>query len=77
MSQFVLLLSMAGIVVSVMASRLLTLGIIDRLNRGTGHPGHFFATPVGSAVLFATVFVVVWCAVSLIAALPWLLSELW
>ena len=71
------LFSLACVVVSILASRFLTLRIIDRLNRQAEQTAHFFTTPVGSAVLFAAVFVVVWCAVSFVAALPWLLFHLW
>lgn len=77
MSQFALLACVAGIVVALVVSRVLTQRIIDTLNRGGGHRGHFLTTPVGSALLFATVFVAVWCAVSLIGALPWLLNAVW
>lgn len=72
-----LVISTATIVVSILVSRFLTLRTIDKLNRQTKQPAHFFATPVGSALLFGAVFVVVWCAVSFIAYLPWLLLHLW
>lgn len=59
-------ISAASIVVSILVSRLLTLRIIDRLNRRAGQTTHFLATPPGSAILFAGVFVVVWFAVSFV-----------
>lgn len=71
-----LLISAASIIVSILVSRFLTLRIIDRLNRRAGQTAHFLATPAGSAILFALVFVVVWCVVSFLMAIPWLLSQL-
>ena len=70
-----LFISAASIVVSILVSRFLTLRIIGRLNRRAGQTTHFLATPVGSTILFALVFVVVWCVVSFLLAIPWLLLQ--
>jgi len=64
--------SVASIVISLLVSRLLTRRIIDRLSKRAQGQIHFLATPAGGAFLFALVFVVVWCAVSFLLVLPWL-----
>ena len=72
-----LLVSLGSIVVSIVVSRFLTVRILDTLSRRAKRKTHPFATPVGSAFLFAILFVVVWCIVSLIAYLPCLFVHLW
>jgi len=71
------LVSFGSVVVSIIVSRILTVRVLDTLNRRAKGKPHSFDTPAGSACLFAILFVVVWCLVSLIAYLPWLVVHLW
>jgi hypothetical protein len=69
------LVSVASIVLAAIPSQLVTRRIICMASNPVDGKIHFLATPVGNAILFALVFVVVWCVVSFILAIPWLLGR--
>lgn len=69
------LVSVASIVIAAILSRLVTRRIIDWLTDPVDGKTSLLATPVGSAILFALVFVVVWCVASFMLAIPWLLAQ--
>jgi hypothetical protein len=71
-----LLVSLVSIVVSIVISRFLTIRIIEWLNERAKEKTNPFRAPAASVFLFAVIFVVVWCAVSFIAYLPWLIVHL-
>jgi len=75
MDYYLSLVSVASIVIAAILSRLVTRRIIDLVSDPIDRKTHLLATPVGSAILFALVFVVVWCVVSFILAIPWLLAQ--
>ncbi|MBL7039964.1 MAG: hypothetical protein ISR77_15105 [Pirellulaceae bacterium] len=71
-----LLVSLGSIVVAIVISRFLTVRITETLNKRAKKKTHPLQTPAGGALLFAVIFVVVWCVVSFIVYLPWLLVRL-
>jgi hypothetical protein len=74
MGHYLSLVRVASIVVAAVLAQLVAGRIIYMTTNPTGGKAHLLATPVGSAILFALVFVVVWCIVSFILAIPWLLA---
>ncbi len=75
MDYYLPLVSVASIVIAAILSRLATRRILDWVSNPVDGKTHFLATPMGSAILFAVVFVVVWCVVSFILTIPWLLAQ--
>ena len=75
MDYYLSLVSVASIVIAAILSQLVTRRIIYMVSNPIDRETHLLATPVGSAILFALVFVVVWCVVSFILAIPWLLAQ--
>ncbi len=75
MDYYLSLVSVASIIIAAILSKLVTRRIIDLVSNPIDRKSHFLATPVGSAILFALIFVVVWCVVSFILAIPWLLAQ--
>ena len=75
MDYYLPLMSVASIVIAAVLSQLVTRRIIYMASSPLDGNTHFLATPVGNAILFALVFVVVWCVVSFILVIPWLLAQ--
>jgi hypothetical protein len=75
MDYYLSLMSVASIVIAAILSRLATRRILDWVSNPVDGKTHLLATPMGGAVLFALVFVIVWCVVSFILAIPWLLAQ--
>lgn len=75
MDRYLSLVSVASIVIAAILSRLATRRILDWVGNPVDGKPHLLATPVGSALLFALVFVVVWCVVSFILAIPWFFAQ--
>ena len=75
MDYYLTFVSVASIVIAAVLGQLVTRRIIYMVSNPLDGKTHLLATPVGSAILFALVFVVVWCVVSFILAIPWLLAQ--
>ena len=75
MDYYLSLVSVASIVIAVILSRLVTRRIVHVASKPIDRKTHLLATPVGSAILFAIVFVVMWCVVSVLLVIPWLLAQ--
>ncbi len=75
MDYYLSFVSVASIVIAAVASQPMTRRIIGMVSNPVDGKPHFLATPVGSALLFALVFVVVWCVVGFILVIPWLLAQ--
>ncbi len=75
MDYYFTLVSVASIVIAAVLGRFVTRRIMDLAGNSADGKAHWLGTPIGSAVLFALVFVVVWCVVSLLLAIPWLLVQ--
>lgn len=75
MDYYLSFVSVASIVIAAVLSRLVTRRIIDVASKAVDRKTHLLATPVGSAILFVVVFVVVWCIVSFLLVIPWLLVQ--
>jgi len=75
MDYYLSFVSVASIVIAAILSQLVTRRILHLASNPIDGKTHFLATPVGSTILFALVFVVVWCVVSFILAIPWLLAQ--
>lgn len=75
MDRYLPLVPLASIVIAAILSRLATRRIVDWLSNPVAEKPHFLTTPMGIAVLFAGVFVVVWFAVSFLLVIPWLLAQ--
>ena len=71
-----LLVSLGSIVVAIVISRFLAVRIAETLNKRNNERKHPLQTRAGGALLFAVIFVVVWCGVSFLAYLPWWLVRL-
>lgn len=75
MDYYLSVVSVASIVLAAVLSRLVTRRIMDLISDPVGGKNQFLATPLGSAILFALVFVVVWCVVSVVLAAPCLYAQ--
>ena len=75
MNFYLSLVSVASVVIAVFLSRLITRRIMQVAIKPIDRRTHLLATPMGSGILFALVFVVVWCVVSFVLAIPWLLAQ--
>lgn len=67
--------SVASVVIAGILTPFLTERLAHVASALLGRKPDLLATPVGNAILFALVFVVAWCGVSLVLAIPWLLAR--
>lgn len=64
-----------SVVIAAILSRLILLRIFSAASDSVDGKAQLLDTPVGSALLCAFVFVVVWCAVSFVLVLPLLVAR--
>ena len=69
------LVSVVSVVIATILSPLVTRRIVDMASNPIDGKDHLLATPMGSTLLYALVFAVVWCVVSFVLAIPWLLAQ--
>ena len=70
------LLQVISIVAALMVSRVLTLMVVRKTSSRPGQKPHPLSTPLGSSLLFAAIFVAVWCLISAILVLVWLVPRM-
>ena len=75
MNYYLRLMSVVSIIIAAVLSPLITRQIMYMVKNSPDRESPLLAAPVGSAMLFALVFVVVWCAASFVLAVPWLLAR--
>ena len=56
--------------ISIVIAAALTQRLVRRLSRAPGEKVHPLASRIGGAVVFATIFVVIWQALGLVLVLP-------
>lgn len=70
MDPLVRAMSLISIVIAAALSHTLTQRLVHRLSRGPGENVHPLASRIGGAVVVATIFVIIWLALSLVLVLP-------
>lgn len=75
MRYYLSLVSVMSVIIAAILTQLVTGRIIGMASNPIDGKDHLLATPMGSAILYALVFVVVWCVVSFVLAIPWLLAQ--
>jgi hypothetical protein len=75
MNYYLSFVSVASIVIAAIVSQPIARRIVDWVSNPVDGKPHFLGTPVGSTLLFALVFVVVWCVVGFILVIPWLVAQ--
>ncbi len=74
MDYYLSAVSVASIIIAAILSRFITQRIMQVADRTFNRKTSLLLTPAGSAILFATIFVVLWCAVGFLLFIPWLLA---
>lgn len=73
MDRYLSVVSVVSIIIAAILSHLVTRRAIYMVSNLIDRKAHWLTTPTGSAVSFAVIFVIAWCAVSFIMIIPWLL----